>query len=209
MTPLEDRIKWGITPYDEDAEIQPSPKSEHGEDDGYDLDASLDAYLEQGLASDDGHGDADDENSEDQAETDTRSEISTQARNTDNRFQDFDGEEIAEDATYHEQSEHIQDDEEGEAHDVTMQTGNRANRDSTLQDVMEEEIAGEDEEFEDIENKENEEQVGKHGGSKMFPSPSKRVKLTEREKSEYSVRPDHKREKCAVDGMLYDLFADD
>tara|TARA_R110002060_G_scaffold1448_3_gene2885 strand:+ start:349 stop:978 length:630 start_codon:yes stop_codon:yes gene_type:complete len=209
MTPLEDRIKWGITPYDDDAEKQHSSESEHGEDDGYDLDARLDAYLEQGLASDDGLGDADDEDSEYQAETDTRSEISTQAKNSDNRYQNFDGEEIAEDATYYEESECMQDEEEGETHDGTMQTGNRANRDSTLQDVMEEDIAGEDEEVEDMENKENEEQAGKHGGSKMSSNPSKRVKLTEMGQSEKSPVSGHTREKCAVDGMLYGLFADD
>ena len=103
----------------------------------------------------------------------------------------------------------MQDEEEGETHDGTMQTGNRANRDSTLQDVMEEDIAGEDEEVEDMENKENEEQAGKHGGSKMSSNPSKRVKLTEMGQSEKSPVSGHTREKCAVDGMLYGLFADD
>ena len=28
MTPLEDRIKWGITPYDDDAEKQPDKQNE-------------------------------------------------------------------------------------------------------------------------------------------------------------------------------------
>ncbi|PVH86465.1 hypothetical protein DL98DRAFT_526407 [Cadophora sp. DSE1049] len=208
MTPLEDRRKWGFTPHDDDVEQQHSSNSEHGDDGGYDLDARLDGFLAQGVAGEDTHEDADDEESEDQAETYIRSETSAKGRKSDNRYQDFTGEEIAEDATYYEDVEYMEDEEEGEIHDHPMQPRNRTNRD-TLQDFIEEEVAGDDEEFEDIENKENEEQAGKHGGSKMSTKRSKRVKLTETEQPDEPAVADDGREKCAVDGILYDLFAND